>query len=153
PKANSSLTPLCARRPSRAARWRSRRWSVAQPKLRALFRIFMRLRRCGSVFRFLYFLFRFIRSLVMFALSLRRRSGTSLIELLVVIAIIATLSSLMLVAVNQVRVAAKRLECISNLRQLGIAAHVYENTMNVLPTENGTNRSLFRALLPYVEAS
>src|SRR5262249_1604610 len=29
----------------------------------------------------------------------------------------------------------------------------YENTMNVLPTENGTNRSLFRALLPYVEAS
>ncbi|OAI44803.1 hypothetical protein AYO44_13505 [Planctomycetaceae bacterium SCGC AG-212-F19] len=87
----------------------------------------------------------------MFALTVRRRAGTSLIELLVVIAIIATLSSLMLVAVHQVRSAAKRLECGNNLRQLALASHVYHDTFGFFPTESGSDRTLFRALLPYVE--
>src|SRR3954465_5405727 len=125
---------------------------MARQSLRAFIRLLLRLRRCGSVFRFLYFLFRFIRSLVMIGLMVRRRAAFSLIELLVVIAIIATLSSLMLVAVHQVRIAAVRLQCLSTPRQLGLAMHVYHDTFNVFPTENGADRTVYRALLPYVEA-
>ncbi len=81
----------------------------------------------------------------------RRRYGFSLIELLVVIAIIGVLSGLMMTAVQQARALAKRMECASNLRQLGIALHNYHETMNVLPTENGSDRTVFRAMLPFIE--
>jgi prepilin-type N-terminal cleavage/methylation domain-containing protein len=83
--------------------------------------------------------------------SSRRRPGFSLIELLVVIAIIGVLAGLMMTAVMQARAVAKRMECGSNLRQLGIALHNYHDTMNVLPTENGSQNSVFRALLPFIE--
>src|SRR5213595_1234169 len=85
----------------------------------------------------------------------RGNRGFTLIELLVVIAIIAVLIALLLPAVQAAREAARRAQCVNNLKQLGIALHNYHDVNNVLPWGAGPwgwhDWSAHVMMLPYIE--
>ena len=104
------------------------------------------------------------------SLSARTRArhlgaGFTLIELLVVIAIIAVLIALLLPAVQSAREAARRSQCINNMKQIGLALHNYHSTSDSFPgvygARNVSNPNEIRAtwgawsaqslMLPYME--
>ncbi|HTQ39269.1 MAG TPA: DUF1559 domain-containing protein [Pirellulales bacterium] len=95
----------------------------------------------------------------------RPRLAFTLVELLVVIAIIGILIALLLPAVQAAREAARRTQCMNNLKQLGLGCLTYESTKKTLPPGHVNNSSASNAcnragglfdnwaldILPYIE--
>jgi prepilin-type N-terminal cleavage/methylation domain-containing protein len=89
----------------------------------------------------------------------RALRGFTLVELLVVIAIIGVLVALLLPAVQAAREAARRMECSNNLKQVGVALHLYHEQVRTFPpgaivtdwaTDSGKGSVLVH-ILPFVE--
>ncbi|MGN6544892.1 MAG: DUF1559 family PulG-like putative transporter [Aureliella sp.] len=88
---------------------------------------------------------------------MKRTSGFTLVELLVVISIIGMLVGLLLPAVQMAREAARRTQCFSNMKNIGIAIHNFADAHHSMPLGsdrlNGTEHAWSSRILPYMEQS
>jgi prepilin-type N-terminal cleavage/methylation domain-containing protein len=90
-----------------------------------------------------------------------KRNGFTLVELLVVIAIIGVLVALLLPAIQAAREAARRTQCVNQIRQLGLACHNYHDSNKRFPpageavqpdsAKKASGMSWLAFILPYVE--
>lgn len=86
----------------------------------------------------------------------RRMDGFTVLELLVTISIIAILAALLLPAIGAARESARRIQCVSHLREIGLALHNHHSAMQDLPAGwkfDPSNSSAYGwsvALLPYL---
>ena len=89
--------------------------------------------------------------------SAPRRAGFTVLELLTVIGIASTLAAIILPAVGSAREAARRMRCVNQLKQIGIALHSYHETTGSFPAGcqwEATGQSAYGwavPLLPYLE--
>src|SRR6516164_6961000 len=81
---------------------------------------------------------------------MHRRSGFTLVELLVVIAIIGVLIALLLPAVQAAREAARRAQCVNNLKQIGLAMHNYLSAIGQFPPGRVNVWGAYAQMLPYL---
>ena len=82
----------------------------------------------------------------------RVRTAFTLVELLVVIAIIGVLVALLLPAVQSAREAARRMQCSSHLRQMGLGVINFEDVNKMLPyTRTDPSETWAVLILPYIE--
>lgn len=84
-----------------------------------------------------------------------RRRGFTLVELLVVIAVIGVLVGLLLPAVQAARAAARVTSCINNMRQIGLATHMFADSNHGRFPQNAhatPGKSWVYTLAPYVES-
>jgi type II secretory pathway pseudopilin PulG len=88
-----------------------------------------------------------------------RRRGLTLIELVAGIAVVLLLVALQLPAVAKAREAARRSQCINNLKLIGLALHNYHSAVGSFPMSavvgpgHGNGQGCFTQLLPYMEQS
>ena len=80
-------------------------------------------------------------------------AGFTVIELLVVLFVIAVLIALVVAGVMRAREAARRLQCVQNLHQIGLGLQSYLSSFGVFPPgyQAGLGSSFLVAILPYVE--
>lgn len=85
------------------------------------------------------------------ASSSRRATAFTVVELLIVIGLIAVILSILLPVMNRARSASRSITCLSNLRQLTVAFHLFaERNEGLLPDPGVTKVSWESALMPFV---